>query len=85
MSDSDGHESRMFRDVWDGLLENVIPIRSLNDSAYVVDDCLAVARQHGVTPLHKIKKNAKDFEKPETFYQRLINFGGITDQTASPR
>jgi hypothetical protein len=75
MSDSDGHESQTSRNVWDRLPENVIPIRSLNDSAYVVNDCLAVARQHDATPLHKIKKNAKDFEKPETFYPRLVNFG----------
>lgn len=54
--------------------ENVRPIRSLADSAYVGNDCLAVARQHGAVPMHKIKKNAKDFEEPETFYQMLVNF-----------
>jgi len=75
MSDSDGHEFQTFRNVRDGLPENVIPIRSLNDPAYVVNDCLAVARPHGATPLHKIKKTAKNFEKPETYYQRLVNFG----------
>ena len=74
LSDSDVHESQTFQDVWDRLPDNIIPIRSLADSAYVGNDCLAVARQHGATPLHKIKKNAKDFEEPETFYQKLVNF-----------
>jgi hypothetical protein len=75
MSDSDGHEFQTSRNVWDGQPENVIPIRSLNDSAFVVNDCLAVARQHGATPLHKIKKTVKYFEKPEAYYQWLVNFG----------
>ena len=66
--DSDVHESQTFQDVWDRLPENIILIRSLADSVYVGNDCLAVARHHGATPLHKIKKNAKDFEEPETFY-----------------
>ena len=74
LSDSDIHESQTFEDVWDRLPDNIIPIRSLADSAYVGNDCLAVARQHGATPLHKIEKNAKDFEEPETFYQKLVNF-----------
>jgi transposase len=74
LSDSDVHESQTFQDVWDRLPKNVAPIRSLADSAYVGNDCLAVARQHGATPLHKIKKNAKDFKEPKTFYQKLVNF-----------
>jgi len=74
LSRSNVHESQTFRQAWDRLPENVIPVRSLADSAYVGNDCLAVARQHGATPLHKIKKNAKDFKEPETFYQKLVNF-----------
>jgi hypothetical protein len=72
--DSDVHESQTFQDVWDRLPENIIPIRSLADSAYVGNDCLAAARQHRATPLHKIKKNARDFKEPETYYQKLVNF-----------
>ena len=40
----------------------------------VVDECLAAARQHGATPLHAIKKNAREYERPRTFYQKLVNF-----------
>ena len=74
LSDSDVHGSQTFQDVWDRLPDNIIPIRNLADSAYVSNDYLAVARQHGAAPLHKIKKNANDFEEPETFYQKLVNF-----------
>jgi transposase len=74
LSDSDVHESQTFADVWDRLPDNVQPTRSLADSAYVGNKCLAVARQHGATPLHKIKKNAREFEEPKTLYQKLINF-----------
>lgn len=74
LSRSNVHESQTFEDVWAKLPKNVIPIRSLADSAYVGNACLAVARQHGATPLHKIKKNARNFKKPETNYEKLINF-----------
>ena len=47
---------------------NVSPKRSLADSACFGNNYLAAVRQHGATPLHKIKKNAKGFEEPETFY-----------------
>ena len=71
---SNVHESQVFEAVWDALPDNVVPIRSLADSAYMGDDCLAVARRHGATPLHKIKKNSKNREEPETFYEKLVNF-----------
>ena len=48
--------------------------RSLADSAYVGNERLVVARQHGATPMHKIKKNARNFKKPETPYEKLCNF-----------
>ena len=74
LSDSNVHESQTFEAVWDRMPENVVPIRSLADSAYVGNDCLVVAREHGATPLHKIKKNAKLVKEPETLYQKLVNF-----------
>jgi len=74
LSRSNVHESQTFGDVWDKLPEKVIPVHSLADSAYVGNDCLAVARQHGATPLHKIKKNVKNFKNPETAYEKLTNF-----------
>ena len=36
--------------------------------------CLAAARQHGATPLHGIKRNARHFARPETFYQKMVSF-----------
>ena len=71
---SNVHDSQMFAEVWDKLPSNVVPKRSLADSAYFGNDCLAAARQHGATPMHSIKKNARDFARPETFYQKLVNF-----------
>jgi hypothetical protein len=49
-------------------------IRDLADSAYFGNDCLVAARQHGATPLHGIKKNARHFSKPETLYQKMASF-----------
>jgi transposase len=74
LTESNVHDSQMFGDVWDKLPSNVVPKRSLADSAYFGNDCLAAARQHGATPLHGIKKNARNYERPETFYQKLVNF-----------
>jgi len=74
LTDSNVHDSQMFADVWDKLPSNVSPKRSLADSAYHGERCLAAARQHGATPLHAIKKNARHFTRPETFYQKLVNF-----------
>lgn len=71
---SNVHDSQMFADVWDRLPSNIVPIRSLADSAYVGNDCLAVAREHGATPMHSIKKNAKYVAKPVTFYHKLVHF-----------
>ena len=71
---SNVHDSQMFADVWDKLPSNVTPRRSLADSAYVGNECLAAARQHGATPLHAIKKNARHFARPSNFYQKLVNF-----------
>ncbi|MCX6651734.1 MAG: hypothetical protein NT137_00035 [Methanomassiliicoccales archaeon] len=48
--------------------------RSLANSAYHGEACLAAARQHGATPLHGIKKNARHFAKPETMYQKMASF-----------
>ena len=71
---SNVHDSQMFAEVWDKMPSNVIPTRSLADAAYCDEACLAAARQHGATPLHGIKKNARDFERPKNFYQKLVNF-----------
>jgi transposase len=74
LTKSDVHESRMFEEVWRKLPDNVRPVRSLADSAYFGNGCLAAARHRGATPLHKIRSNARDFREPETFYQRLASF-----------
>ncbi len=54
------HASQMFTDVWDQLPPKVTPKRSLAAIAYHGEACLAVANQHGATPLHAIKKNARE-------------------------
>ena len=74
LTESNVHDSQMFADVWDKLPPNVQVKRSLADSAYHGEACLAVARQHGAVPLHGIKKNARHFTKPETFYQKMVSF-----------
>lgn len=71
---SNVHESQMFSRVWDGLPANIVPKRSLADSAYHGETCLLAARQHGAVPLHGIKKNARHFPKPETLYQKMASF-----------
>ena len=66
---SNVHDSRMFITVWNKLPRNVVTKRSLADSAYHGEKCLAAARQHGATPLHSIKKNARNYERPSNFYR----------------
>ena len=74
LTESNVHESQMFSEVWSGLPNNVSSKRSLADSAYFGNDCLVAARQHSAVPLHGIKQNARDFERPKNFYQKLVNF-----------
>jgi hypothetical protein len=64
----------MVPEVWNQLPKNVSPKRSLADSAYFGEDCLAAASGHGTTPLRGIKKNARHFRKPETRYQKMASF-----------
>jgi transposase len=74
LTKSNVHESQMFEEVWDQMPDNAIPIRSLADSAYNGEKCLQAAIKHGATPMHGIKKNARFFFRPETQYQKMINF-----------
>ncbi len=71
---SNVHDSQMFADVWDKLPSNVSPKRSLADSTYHGEKCLAAARQPGAMSLHAIKKNAREYERRSDFYQKLVNF-----------
>lgn len=68
------HESQKFEDVWAGFPENFQPERSLADGAYSGEHCLTIAKEHGATPLHGIRKDAKHTALPETNYQKLVNF-----------
>ena len=68
------HESMVFEDVWKILPKNIWLGRSPADAAYCDGICLDAAREHGVPSLHAIKKNSRDFEEPETLYQKLVNF-----------
>ena len=74
LTDSNVHESQRFEEVWNGQPKNVVPKRSLADSAYHSERCLQAALAHGATPLHGIKKNARHFPHPETAYQRMTSF-----------
>jgi len=74
LTDSNVHESRMFGEAWNGLPSNIEVKRSLADSAYNGETCLAVARLHGATPIHAFKKNARFFSRPMTLYQKMANF-----------
>lgn len=74
LTESNVHESQVFESVWEELPSNVRPVRSLADAAYCSEAVLATAREYGATPLHAIKTNARNFEEPETCYQKLVNF-----------
>ena len=74
LTESNVHDSQMFAKVWEELPSEVRIKRSLADSAYHGEACLDAARQHGATPLHGIKKNARHFSKPVTLYQKMVSF-----------
>jgi len=71
---SNVHDSQVFSDVWERLPKNIVPVRSLADSAYHGEAFLAAARLHGATPLHKIKKNAKGLMEHRVNYNKLVFF-----------
>ncbi|MHB8604407.1 MAG: transposase [Thermoplasmatota archaeon] len=68
------HESQVYEEIWSALPSNVRPTRSLADAAYGGEDCLRVAHEHDVTPLHGIRKDARHKARPESRYQKLVNF-----------
>lgn len=68
------HESQVFEAVWSDLPSTITPIRSLADAAYAGEHCLTTAKQHGATPLHAIRKDARHARWPKTAYQKLVNF-----------
>jgi len=74
LTDSNVHESRQYETVWKILPENIQAKRSLADGAYTGEPCLQVAKQHGATPYHAIRKDAIYHRHPETAYQRMVNF-----------
>jgi len=71
---SNVHDIQVFSGVWERLPKNVVPVRSLADSAYHGEACLAAARLHGATPLHKIKRNAKGLMEHRVNYNKLVFF-----------
>jgi len=73
-TDANRHESQRFEAVWDGLPENVDPVRSLADAAYSGNDCLETAREHGATPIHDLRKDHRYERWPKTAYETLCNF-----------
>ena len=73
-TESNVHESQIYEELWNELPENIRPKRSLADAAYTSESCLQVAKQHGATPYHGIKKNAVYHRHPKTAYEKMVNF-----------
>jgi hypothetical protein len=74
LSESNVHESQRFEAVWNVLPKNIEPRRSLADSAYCGERCLQIAREHGATPIHGVKRNAVYVRNPTSLYHRLVSF-----------
>ena len=56
------------------LPENIVPVRSLADSAYRDEVGLAAARRLGARPLHKIRKNVRGLMEHRVNYNKLVFF-----------
>ena len=67
-------ESLSFEQVWDGLPDNVTPIRSLADSAYSGQPNLEVVTAHGAIPFHSIPKNARHESIPISERENMVEF-----------
>jgi hypothetical protein len=74
LTKSNVHESQMFEEVWNEFPDNVIPNRSLADSAYTSESCIQSAQKRGATAFHDVKCNAVYTHHPETGYEKLVNF-----------
>lgn len=74
LTKSNVHESKMFENVWQSLPDNIEPSKSLADSAYTNEKNISTAKKYGATPYHGIKKNAIYKHKPETNYEKMVNF-----------
>ena len=74
LTESEVHDSQPFGDVWEDIPDNIQPIRSLADSAYSNNKCAQIARDHEATPYHSIKKNAVCRYKPQTAYEKMVNY-----------
>lgn len=70
----DVHESQMFQSVWNDMPSNVLPIRSLADSAYTGETCIQAARRSGASAFHDVKSNAVCVDTPKSGYQKLVYF-----------
>jgi len=51
----------------------VTPVCSLADAADPGNNCLKVAREHGATPVHDLRKDHRDERFPDTAYGKLCN------------
>jgi hypothetical protein len=67
-------ESKTFEKTWDKLPGNVLPYRSLADSAYSGQPCVEAAVRHGATPFHDIPSNARLVRWPKTEREKMIHF-----------
>jgi hypothetical protein len=67
------HEPQQVSNVWDDLPDNVAPKRSLADTAYTGEACLTIAREHGATPLHDLRKDHRYDRWPDSNDERSID------------
>jgi transposase len=74
LTDSGVHESQEFPNIWDSIHDSVRPKRSLADGGYTSNDILQLVRDSKAIPFHGIRKDAVLHTKPETAYQKLVNF-----------
>ena len=75
LSKSNVHDSQKFKNLWIDLPTNIVPKRSLADSAYSNNECTRIVKELGATPYHGIKKNAVLRLKPTTPFEKMINYG----------
>ncbi len=68
------HDSKAFECVLGAIPNNVKIVRSLADSAYTNQNCMAIARRRGAQPMHRPRSNAKWACHPETDYEKGVRF-----------
>lgn len=72
LTESNVHDSKVFRNNWENLPENVFPIRSLADGSYSTREICELVRDWGAIPYHGVKSNAKCRKHPSDAYEKMV-------------